>query len=662
MKTMKMKSRKIRPSSGASGPLFFAFFVCAVFAPLFLTSCASSPDPAAGDNASPVAVTADSGGGEAAEPLQRQEVPPESFSDAPPETGETDADESVSDESAADETGIGLESEPEPEPESGDSSPAPDSGPVADGTVADGSDVPDDLSASGDAATDGAEMEPGVPEVEGGFAASEDVPPADPEAETPLVTDEPEIFLVPVFPSDSADADIETGAGVSVADENATVFAEETEGESARVAEPAATEGQVDAEPSAPNPEPEPPRILETDADQKIPVAPSRSVSLEAGQTLEVWYPGRGWVFLGVRENSGGVVFDSRRFEARDTVFLFRALEEGEHTLDFAKFDLLSGKYIEDALLVTVRAAGGGAETENVVRAPDYSGVPMRAVMPDRGASDGAEDVSGVGGGMSDGEGFAAPPAVTEPPAREIAGDAGNVGDGNIVDGNADVAGDGGEPSPGVSTGDGAGDDGTGSFDESSGAVSGAGTDNASASGVSAPMQESGDTASGSPASSTQSAYEEPQVTTVPSADSSGTGTLPIPEEDNRAVATGRQETAGAENSSTDVSPAEARGADNAGGNDFAVDRLSDIKTMLDEGDAESALDALDEFFASSTVGTDEALFLQGQAYEMDGPARDIRRALSAYETLTKTYPFSEWWNAADRRIRYIRRFYFDIR
>ena len=63
-----------------------------------------------------------------------------------------------------------------------------------------------------------------------------------------------------------------------------------------------------------------------------------------------------------------------------------------------------------------------------------------------------------------------------------------------------------------------------------------------------------------------------------------------------------------------------------------------------------------------SAGGTDEALFLQGQAYEADSPRRNIRKALSCYEILTQTYPLSRFWDAADRRIRYIRRFYFDIR
>ena len=89
---------------------------------------------------------------------------------------------------------------------------------------------------------------------------------------------------------------------------------------------------------------------------------------------------------------------------------------------------------------------------------------------------------------------------------------------------------------------------------------------------------------------------------------------------------------------------------------------LSDIRAMIDAGDIEVALPALDRFFAENAGDTDEALFLQGQAFEANSPRRDMRRALSAYETLTQNYPLSRFWQDADRRIRYIRRFYFDMR
>ena len=73
-------------------------------------------------------------------------------------------------------------------------------------------------------------------------------------------------------------------------------------------------------------------------------------------------------------------------------------------------------------------------------------------------------------------------------------------------------------------------------------------------------------------------------------------------------------------------------------------------------------LSYLDEFFISSTSETDEALYLQGQALEAPGSSRNIKGALEAYETLVKNYPYSKYWEPANERVIYIKRFYINIR
>jgi outer membrane protein assembly factor BamD (BamD/ComL family) len=54
----------------------------------------------------------------------------------------------------------------------------------------------------------------------------------------------------------------------------------------------------------------------------------------------------------------------------------------------------------------------------------------------------------------------------------------------------------------------------------------------------------------------------------------------------------------------------------------------------------------------------DEGWFLRGQAYEANSAARDIRKALGAYQTLVSAFPESSRWNEADARIRYIKQYY----
>lgn len=67
----------------------------------------------------------------------------------------------------------------------------------------------------------------------------------------------------------------------------------------------------------------------------------------------------------------------------------------------------------------------------------------------------------------------------------------------------------------------------------------------------------------------------------------------------------------------------------------------------------------LSEFFEYSTDRIDEGLFLQGQIYEAESPVRDIKKSIENYEALIKNYPSSEYWNDANKRIKYLRRFYY---
>ena len=61
-------------------------------------------------------------------------------------------------------------------------------------------------------------------------------------------------------------------------------------------------------------------------------------------------------------------------------------------------------------------------------------------------------------------------------------------------------------------------------------------------------------------------------------------------------------------------------------------------------------------------TGTDEAFFLYGQALELNGPTKDIKRAYAYYEKIRDEYPESAFWDRANDRVSYIERHYFDIR
>jgi hypothetical protein len=68
-------------------------------------------------------------------------------------------------------------------------------------------------------------------------------------------------------------------------------------------------------------------------------------------------------------------------------------------------------------------------------------------------------------------------------------------------------------------------------------------------------------------------------------------------------------------------------------------------------------------FTALATAVTDAAaLWNRGQALEVPGPNRDIKAALTAYKTLVRDYPQSEYYTGSQKRIAYIERYFVNIR
>lgn len=92
-----------------------------------------------------------------------------------------------------------------------------------------------------------------------------------------------------------------------------------------------------------------------------------------------------------------------------------------------------------------------------------------------------------------------------------------------------------------------------------------------------------------------------------------------------------------------------------------AEESLESIRKSIASGNASEALNNLNSFFQNYSVRADEAWFLRGQAYELNGKEKNIKLALDAYQTVVKAYPDSARWDEADARIRYIKKFYVNI-
>jgi hypothetical protein len=88
------------------------------------------------------------------------------------------------------------------------------------------------------------------------------------------------------------------------------------------------------------------------------------------------------------------------------------------------------------------------------------------------------------------------------------------------------------------------------------------------------------------------------------------------------------------------------------------------VRLALEEynaGRIAQALSIMDRFRQRFPAGTDEAWWLLGQLLEANSPARDIRLALEYYRRLVREFPQSRRVPAAQRRIAYLERFYFNI-
>ena len=86
---------------------------------------------------------------------------------------------------------------------------------------------------------------------------------------------------------------------------------------------------------------------------------------------------------------------------------------------------------------------------------------------------------------------------------------------------------------------------------------------------------------------------------------------------------------------------------------------LKEVELLYNEKEYKLALDKLNIFFENTTTKRDKALFLKGQILESKSSVQDIKGALEAYNTLIKNYPASLLWDDANKRVIYLKRFYF---
>ena len=88
---------------------------------------------------------------------------------------------------------------------------------------------------------------------------------------------------------------------------------------------------------------------------------------------------------------------------------------------------------------------------------------------------------------------------------------------------------------------------------------------------------------------------------------------------------------------------------------------MSQAKTLIESKDYIKAYNTLSTYLEYANDGRDEALYMLGQLLESDSPIKNIKEAINTYQSLCDSYPASKYWESANKRIIYLKRFYIDI-
>ena len=344
---------------------------------------------------------------------------------------------------------------------------------------------------------------------------------------------------------------------------------------------------------------------------------PSRSVTIAQNQYLDVEYPGKGWIYLGETDNTNMMRYFGHTISS-DTTFTLRAKTQGTALLHFYKIDPLTGTAINDYLEVVISGKTG---SEVHVNAPSYGDIVPSGQRKKTSEQKETETQ-----------------AATENESRL-----------EIMENSQAVA------------------ENTVPVDEKSTEIEELTADlDAVALEIEAPKLEVASTKSTGTTSTGGSGSSAKSTGTTSTSSSSGsstksTGTASTSSSSGSSTkSTGTTSTSSSSGSSTKSNGGSQSNKNVTSKTDDEL--LAKAQEAYNKGNYAECLDLLTEFFNNAVTKIDEGLYLQGRALEAPSGSRNIKAALDTYETLVKRYPQSKKWNAANERVIYIKRFYFNIR
>ncbi len=109
-------------------------------------------------------------------------------------------------------------------------------------------------------------------------------------------------------------------------------------------------------------------------------ITPSRSVTLKKFEYLDVTYPGTGWIYMGLTDNSKDLAYFGRKLGTKDTKFSLQARAAGTKIIHFYRNDPLTGQYLDDYIEVIIQAENGSNKTH--IEAPEYKLPVQKKIKP----------------------------------------------------------------------------------------------------------------------------------------------------------------------------------------------------------------------------------------------------------------------------------------
>ena len=289
-------------------------------------------------------------------------------------------------------------------------------------------------------------------------------------------------------------------------------------------------------------------------AEEKI--IPSRKVTLKKMEYLDISYPGRGWIYMGITDGSKDLSYFGRKLGTSDTNFTFQAKTEGTKILHFTKNDTLQNEYIDDYIEVEILSEKGSNKTH--IKAPEFKQVSKKQIE-----------------------------SVNKKVIEISENTADNLQQTNTL--------------------------------------------------------------------SASSSVTKPSETPIIETESEDQKNKVLPET-NKAKEKDFLVSDSNDDSVLDTSSIEEKE------NFDPKTLLKEAKLLYNEKEYTFALEKIETVLERSDIGKDEALYLQGQCYEAKSEIQNIKKALNSYTLLVDNFPASKYWDNANKRIIYLKRFYLEAR